>query len=123
MECLTTILLCTVVDKMCKNKVENITKDDLRHLYFYLTGIQKITGFALVSRYLESFKDVMKAFLGFEAIRFYKGVREKLEAEMERCKENLEKLETYASETSHFMGECLYKASEWEQMTRGDKWF
>lgn len=122
MKSIASTMLCIVVDKMCNTSVEDITKDDLRHLYFYLTGIQEVTGFTL-TRYLDSFEEILEAFLGFEATRFEKGVREKLEAEMERCRRNLEKLEVYTSDMSNFMQKCSRKASEWKQKNWGDKWF
>ncbi|EXB40980.1 hypothetical protein L484_020715 [Morus notabilis] len=122
MKSIASTMLCIVVDKMCNTSVEDITKDDLRHLYFYLTGIQEVTGFTL-TRYLDSFDEILEAFLGFEATRFEKGIREKLEAEMERCRRNLEKLEVYTSDMSNFMQNCSRKASEWKQKNWGDKWF
>lgn len=129
MKSVTATLLCIVIDKMCKTKVEDITRDDLRHLHFYLTGIQNITSYEL-NRYVDSFKDVMKSYLGFEAIRHEKGVREKLdqrmatlEADMERCKENREKLKRYTSEMSDFIKKCWSKALEEKASTWGDRWF
>ncbi|GMN43090.1 hypothetical protein TIFTF001_012299 [Ficus carica] len=129
MRSVTATLLCIVIDKMCKTKVEDITRDDLRHLHFYLTGIRNITSYKL-NRYVDSFKHVVKSYLGFEAIRHEKGVSEKLdqrmatlEAEMERCKENREKLKRYTSEMSNFMKECWSKALEEKASTWGDRWF
>lgn len=130
MKSVTSTLLCIVIDKMCKTKVEDLTWDDLQHSCFYLNGIREITGFK-IDMYLSSLEDVKKAFLYVEANRSKNDVKEKLhrriaelKAESERCVENCEKLNMYTSEMSDAMERCVSRASKWKHKKYwGDVWF
>ncbi|XP_024024919.1 uncharacterized protein LOC21401719 [Morus notabilis] len=127
MKSITSTLLCTVFDRMCRTKVEDITRDDLKHLHFYLDGIRKITGFN-IGRFLFDYvrspsRFPLNPFLGFEAIRYETKICENLdnkiatlEAELERCKKNREQLksETHRSQGSDYMKLCLREASKWK---------
>ncbi|EXB89652.1 hypothetical protein L484_018755 [Morus notabilis] len=134
MKSITSTLLCTVFDRMCRTKVEDITRDDLKHLHFYLDGIRKITGFN-IGRFLFDYvrspsRFPLNPFLGFEAIRYETKICENLdnkiatlEAELERCKKNREQLksETHRSQGSDYMKLCLREASKWKNKYLGDR--
>ncbi|GMN63806.1 hypothetical protein TIFTF001_032874 [Ficus carica] len=134
MKSVTSTLPCIVIDRMCRTKVEDVTKDDLRQCNFYLKGIKRVTDFQ-IDQYMDDF--ALETSFGFEAIRYERDVRETLEnkittlkaelercvAELERCKENREKVKIYEYKMSDFMKKCLGKASEWKLKNWGDKWF
>ncbi|GMN57952.1 hypothetical protein TIFTF001_027059 [Ficus carica] len=130
MKSVTSTLLCIVIDKMCKIKVEDLTWDDLRHSCCYLNGIKEITGFE-IDMYLSSLKGViMEAFLGMVADRCKNDIKEKLdrkiatlEAELARCKENREKINKHPFKRSAHMEHCATQASEWKHKKLGDAWF
>ncbi|PON98112.1 C1-like [Trema orientale] len=104
MKSVTATLQCVAIDRMYKTKIEDVTKDDLKDWFFCLNAIKKITNFGTFQwdHFLE--RVIAPLFLGFEAIRYEKGICEKLdrkitdlEAELERYKEtrNMFKTQTF----------------------------
>ena len=123
-------LLCAAVERMYRTRVEDITRDDLRHLFFNLQGVAKIANFKATMGYLDALTaHIMPAFLGLEAMRYKKDMREKLdhkiatlEAELKRWKENREMLDKCEAEASDFMKMCWAKASKWGRKYCAEIW-
>ncbi|PON98113.1 hypothetical protein TorRG33x02_061870 [Trema orientale] len=115
-------LYCVVIDKMCKTKIEDVTKDDVKDWLFCRNAIQQIVnpGKYQPDYFLEEV--IVPVFLGFEAIRYEKDICEKLsrritnlEVELERCKEARKMFKTQTSERRDEMKEYMVReALKWK---------
>ncbi|KAL5562938.1 hypothetical protein UlMin_032685 [Ulmus minor] len=87
-------LLCVVIEKMCRTKVEVITKEILSEWYFYLRRILNITGFSITEKFLDRLENkVAAAFVGLEVDRFENDIFDGLDQKIETLKAELEKYE------------------------------
>ncbi|KAL5562946.1 hypothetical protein UlMin_032693 [Ulmus minor] len=85
-------LLCVVIEKMCRTKVEVITKEILREWHFYLRGILNITGFSITRKFLDRLEnEVVPAFFGLEVDRFENDIFDRLDLEIANLEAKLEK--------------------------------
>ncbi|XP_062073477.1 uncharacterized protein LOC133777757 [Humulus lupulus] len=84
-------LFCIVCDGMCKTKIEDVTKDDIKDWYFYLSTIKGVTSFDLDADLQKFRKRIMRPFLCFEAIRYEKDISQKLESRIEELEAELDK--------------------------------
>ncbi|KAF4375363.1 hypothetical protein F8388_024022 [Cannabis sativa] len=120
-------LLCIVIDKMCRTKLEDITMDHLKQWYFYLHGIQEISGFKLFPIRKILYGKFLRAYLGYKVIRWEEEIPKKLDtkiatlkAELERCEKMREELPAILSDKSSFKLECLRETATWKNKTPVD---
>ncbi|KAF4375339.1 hypothetical protein G4B88_022005 [Cannabis sativa] len=119
-------LLCTVIDKMCRTKLEDITMDHLKQWRFYLQGIENISGFNLYPIREVLYEEFLDAHLGYKVIRWEKEVIEKLDAkiaELKKCEKMREELSSILSHKSSTTLERLSAASKWKNKALGDCFF
>ncbi|XP_030509773.2 uncharacterized protein LOC115724597 isoform X2 [Cannabis sativa] len=123
-------LLCIVIDKMCRTKLEDITMDHLKQWYFYLHGIQEISGFKLFPIRKILYGKFLRAYLGYKVIRWEEEIPKKLDtkiatlkAELERCEKMREELPAILSDKSSFKLECLRETATWKNKTPVDAMF
>ncbi|PON86288.1 Protein kinase C-like phorbol ester/diacylglycerol-binding domain containing protein [Trema orientale] len=118
MKSVASTLLCTVIEKMGRTKVEDITKDSIQAWCFQIQGISIVAGFGL-GWLQNALKELIRPFIGCEAIRFKTDAAKKLHrrmaelrAELERCERNCEKIEAFDSSTSDVLRECMSLGSK-----------
>ncbi|KAM6554681.1 hypothetical protein CsatB_015443 [Cannabis sativa] len=119
-------LLCTVIDKMCRTKLEDITMDHLKQWHFYLDGIENISGFNLYPIQEVLYDEFLDAHLGYKVIRWEKEVIEKLDAkiaELKKCEKMREELPSILSHKSSTTLRRLRATSKWKNKTLGDRFF
>ena len=63
-------LLCVVIDRMWKTKIEDVTKDDFQDWFFCLNAIKEITNSKTFQLYNFLETEIFNSFFGFEAIRY-----------------------------------------------------
>ncbi|KAM6554680.1 hypothetical protein CsatB_015442 [Cannabis sativa] len=119
-------LLCIVIDKMCRTKLEDITMDHLKQWHFYLHGIENISGFNLCPIREVLYEEFLDAHLGYKVIRWEKEVIEKLDAkiaELKKCEKMREELPSILSHKSSTTLRRLRATSKWKNKTLGDRFF
>ncbi|KAF4371221.1 hypothetical protein F8388_020948 [Cannabis sativa] len=96
---------CMVCDQMCRTNINDITKHVLQDWFFYLNVIAG-TRYRNAVRLTKFIDKIMKRFFCFEAMRYEKDIKEKLQgriadlkAELKKCEEKLDTFNTHISQT------------------------
>ncbi|KAM6554990.1 hypothetical protein CsatB_015752 [Cannabis sativa] len=96
---------CMVCDQMCRTNINDVTKHLLQDWFFYLNAIagNRCRNWVRLMKFIDK---IMKRFFCFEAMRYEKDIKEKLQgriadlkAELKKCEEKLDMFNTHISQT------------------------
>ncbi|KAM6554991.1 hypothetical protein CsatB_015753 [Cannabis sativa] len=114
---------CMVCDQMCRTNINDVTKHLLQDWYFYLNAIagNRFTNLMFLMKFIQK---IMNRFFCFEAIRYEKDIKEKLqgritdlEAELKKCKEKLDMFNTHMAQTMEKIKDPINDALSFKEKT------
>ncbi|XP_060974308.1 uncharacterized protein LOC115695540 [Cannabis sativa] len=114
---------CMVCDQMCRTNINDVTKHLLQDWFFYLNAIAKtrFTDWDGLGKFSDK---ILKRFFYFEAIRYEKDIKEKLqgritdlEAELKKCKEKLDMFNTHMTQTMEKIKDPINDALSFKEKT------
>ncbi|KAF4357546.1 hypothetical protein G4B88_026925 [Cannabis sativa] len=114
---------CMVCDQMCRTNINDVTKHLLQSWFFYLNAIagNRFTNMMFLMKFVQK---IMNHFFCFEAIRYEKDIKEKLqgritdlEAELKKCKEKLDMFNTHMAQTMERIKDPINDALSLEDKT------
>ncbi|KAM6581714.1 hypothetical protein CsatA_005488 [Cannabis sativa] len=114
---------CMVCDQMCRTNINDVTKHLLQDWFFYLNAIagNRFTNPMYLKKFINK---IVKRFFGFEAIRYEKDIKEKLQGriadlkvELKKCEEKLDMFNTHMSQTMEKIKDPINDALSLEEKT------